>query len=65
MPVADIIVESNINETFRVKQVSALFDVSFAEKTREQWSVNLPIEDKKWSIGLILGPSGSGKTTIG
>lgn len=65
MPIADIVVESKINETFRVKQVSALFDVPFTEKTREEWSVNLPIENKKWRIGLILGPSGSGKTTIG
>jgi len=65
MPSANIVVETDIESTFRVQQVAALYDVSFGEKSKESWDVNIPIENTDWRIGLILGPSGSGKTTIG
>jgi len=31
---------------------------------RKEFDVNIPIENKKWNIGLIVGASGTGKTTI-
>lgn len=64
MPNRHIVVESNIPESFRVKQVESLFDVPLREKIRHEWDVSLPIEDKDWNIGLIVGASGSGKSTI-
>lgn len=42
-----------------------MFDVSNRDTIKHEWTVDLPIEGKDWSIGLIVGPSGSGKTTIG
>jgi len=65
MPSSHIIVETAIEPTFRVKQISGLYDVTFAEKSREEWDVDIPVDDSNWQIGLITGPSGSGKTTIG
>jgi ABC-type polar amino acid transport system ATPase subunit len=31
---------------------------------RKEFDVNIPIEDIKWNVGLIVGASGTGKTTI-
>lgn len=41
-----------------------MFDVPVTQKLHKEWSVNIPIEDKPWQIGLIVGASGSGKTTL-
>ena len=60
----DIAVESQIAETSRVQQLSAMFDVPPAEKSRIEWHGDLPIEDFDWNVGMIAGPSGSGKTSI-
>lgn len=65
MPNFNIVVESQIKESFRVAALRGLFDVPFLNKNRHEWQVDLPIEDIKWNIGLIVGASGSGKTTIG
>jgi len=40
------------------------FDIPAQKIARHSWDVVLPIEDRPWSIGLIVGPSGCGKTTI-
>jgi len=40
-----------------------MFDYS-RESIRHEWSSNLPLEQKEWSIGLIVGASGTGKTTL-
>lgn len=42
-----------------------MFDVPVEEKLSQEWNVDIPIENEKWGIGLIVGPSGSGKTTLG
>lgn len=50
-------------DSYRSARVKSLFNAENGcdwEKT-----VELPIEGKKWQIGLIVGPSGSGKTSIG
>lgn len=63
MPTCDIVKTTAIVESFRVSQVRGMFD--YQSKTVEhKWSVQIPIENKEWKIGLIYGPSGSGKTTI-
>jgi hypothetical protein len=41
-----------------------MFDVQPSERSEERWTVNLPIENGDWNIGLIVGPSGCGKSTI-
>ncbi|GGH14677.1 hypothetical protein GCM10007036_14180 [Alsobacter metallidurans] len=45
-------------------QMTALFDVPPAENSTVEWDVALPVDEKPWSIGLIVGASGSGKTTV-
>jgi ABC-type lipoprotein export system ATPase subunit len=64
LPSAHIVVESKVEPTGRVRQLEAMFDVPPAEKTKLEWDVNLPLEEKEWHIGMIVGPSGSGKSTI-
>jgi ABC-type Mn2+/Zn2+ transport system ATPase subunit/GNAT superfamily N-acetyltransferase len=50
--------------TFRVKQITGLFDLPEAPESRETFAVELPSVEEDWTIGAIVGPSGSGKTTI-
>jgi len=64
MPSVDLVVETDISNSTRVKQLSAMFDVPLVEKARLQWRGDIPIEGLDWNIGLIVGPSGSGKSTI-
>lgn len=40
-----------------------MFDYS-RESIKHEWASNLPLEQKTWSIGLIVGASGAGKTTL-
>ena len=41
-----------------------MFDIPPSERSVEAWSVNLPLDERDWNVGLIVGPSGCGKTTI-
>jgi len=61
---ANILRESKILCTPRTMQVEGIFDIPLSERSTEQWTINLPLEEKEWNIGLIVGPSGCGKTTI-
>jgi ABC-type lipoprotein export system ATPase subunit/GNAT superfamily N-acetyltransferase len=61
---ADIAVSSEIERTARVVQVEGMFDVPPSKRTEQRWSVDLPIEEKSWNVGLIVGPSGCGKSTV-
>lgn len=65
MPRFDCVVESPIQQSFRVQQVLGMFDVPQQETIKHEFKVDIPVEDIDWQIGLIVGPSGSGKTTIG
>jgi energy-coupling factor transporter ATP-binding protein EcfA2/GNAT superfamily N-acetyltransferase len=44
--------------------MSGLFDLPVTEKTKVEWDVDIPIEGRKFNIGLIVGPSGCGKSTV-
>lgn len=57
-------VESSILESPRVQQLRGLFDLPVERTSRVQWSVELPLQERLWSIGLITGPSGCGKSTL-
>ncbi|MFH1119533.1 MAG: GNAT family N-acetyltransferase [Bacteroidota bacterium] len=50
-------------DSYRAERVKSLFNA----ETGYSWShsVDLPIDDKEWKIGLVVGPSGTGKTSIG
>lgn len=60
----DIERSSPIFQSARVLQLAGLFDIDIAEKSRHAWSIDLPLDDKPWNVGLIVGPSGCGKSTI-
>jgi ABC-type Mn2+/Zn2+ transport system ATPase subunit/GNAT superfamily N-acetyltransferase len=59
-----ITLETPVISTPRVAQLRGLFDLSAETASRLQWTVNLPVEERPWHIGLITGPSGCGKSTI-
>ncbi len=63
MPTFDIIKKSNYAKTFRNESIKGQFDLSI-ESVEERFNGNIDIENKEWSIGLIVGSSGSGKSTI-
>lgn len=49
--------------TYRAARVKSLFNAERGDSF--ELTVDLPIEDLDWQIGLIIGPSGTGKTSIG
>ena len=64
MPAARVVVECDVPDGFRVRQVAGMFDVPLAAKAREVFDVEVPGLDEDWRIGAIVGPSGSGKSTV-
>ncbi len=60
----DLHVNSAIEQTFRVRSLASMFDVPLSSESALNWSGDLPIENKPWSVGLIVGPSGCGKSQI-
>lgn len=60
----DIVVDTPVERTTRVKQLEAMFDVPASEKLARRWSGEVPLDERPWNIGLIVGPSGAGKSTI-
>lgn len=64
MPRVDVINETRVDVTPRVMQMAGMFDVPLADKSRVEFSVDLPLDDKEWNIGLIVGPSGAGKSSL-
>lgn len=57
-------VETPIVESPRVLQMRGLFDLPAERTSRLSWTVDLPLEQRPWQIGLVCGPSGCGKSTI-
>lgn len=64
MPGINIVSETEIAKTPRVRQLEAMFDAPVEDILRLTWQGDLPIDDFDWNVGLIVGPSGSGKSTI-
>lgn len=64
MPRVDVVVRSPVADSFRVRQVEGMFDLTHATEVEQEFSAELPEEEETWQIGAIVGPSGSGKTTI-
>tara|TARA_R110000803_G_scaffold178491_1_gene240902 strand:- start:826 stop:1893 length:1068 start_codon:yes stop_codon:yes gene_type:complete len=63
MPSAKFIVEAKVGDSFRINKVKSMFDCQM-DTIKKTYSVDIPIENTKWNIGLIVGASGSGKSTI-
>lgn len=64
MPRHHVVKETPLVKSARVLQVQGMFDVPNAETSIVEWDVDLDLEAKPWTVGLIVGPSGAGKTTI-
>src|ERR1035438_4564224 len=64
MPSIDFTVESDIELTIRVQQLSAMFDCPAQDKCRIEFKGEMPVEDFDWNVGLIVGPFGCGKSSI-
>jgi len=64
MPRINFLRSSTIKRTPRVIQLEGLFDVVPSPTSKEEWDVDIPIDDFDWNIGVIVGPSGSGKSTL-
>lgn len=50
-------------DSYRAARVKSLFNVDSGANVVVE--AQLPIDEKPWSLGLVVGPSGSGKSTIG
>jgi len=64
MPRVDLVVESPISRSSRVRQLEAMFDVPAAKKATLKWSGDLDFSVQPWHVGLVVGASGSGKSTL-
>jgi len=64
MPRVRVVRESPVRRTPRVMQMEGMFDMVAASTSRVEWDCELPLDEREWSIGLIVGPSGCGKSTI-
>lgn len=60
----DLVVETTLDRTPRVKQLSGMFDVPAQEKLSHHWKGEIPIDERDWNVGLIVGPSGAGKSSV-
>jgi ABC-type iron transport system FetAB ATPase subunit len=60
----DLVVETTLDLTPRVQQLSGMFDVPAQEKLTHHWKGKVPLADREWNVGLIVGPSGAGKSTV-
>ncbi|HEV7280289.1 MAG TPA: GNAT family N-acetyltransferase [Pirellulaceae bacterium] len=64
MPRLDLVVETPVVDSFRVRQIAGMFDVPLEAKISERFAAELPSLEEPWRIGAIVGPSGSGKSTV-
>jgi hypothetical protein len=59
----DVQLHCPIHDSFRVRQIAGMFDLSIEPDSREAFRAELPDLTDPWQIGVIVGPSGSGKTS--
>ena len=60
----DVVVGCTTPPSTRALQVCGMFDCSPSARQEQRWHIECPMDERPWSIGLIVGPSGSGKTTV-
>lgn len=61
---ADITLTTPVRRSGRVLQLQGMFDVPLEDALTNSWSAHLPVEERRWNVGLLVGPSGAGKTTL-
>jgi ABC-type ATPase with predicted acetyltransferase domain len=64
MPKLDFTIATDLSNSPRVRQLAAMFDVPMAEKATLRFQGDLPIDDRPWTVGLIVGASGAGKSSV-
>lgn len=64
MPKFDFVISSSIKRSNRVLQMEGIFELPPSQRSEIRWAGDLPLENRPWSIGMIVGPSGAGKTTL-
>lgn len=64
VPRVDLTLSVDVERTPRVAQVEGMFDVPIAQRRMVDFHLDVPFEERDWSIGLIVGPSGCGKTSV-
>ncbi|MSR31558.1 MAG: ABC transporter ATP-binding protein [Gemmataceae bacterium] len=62
--IAQVVLETKLEETARAAMVRGMFDLEKQTHARSDLTHSLPLENKEWQIGLITGPSGCGKSTL-
>jgi energy-coupling factor transporter ATP-binding protein EcfA2/GNAT superfamily N-acetyltransferase len=60
----DIEVHADVSRSTRARQLEGSFDVPPVDAHSLRWHGSLPLDEREWSVGLIVGPSGCGKSTI-
>ena len=60
----DLVIETPLSRSSRVRQLEAMFDVPAQEKATLRWKGTIDLDARPWRVGLIVGPSGSGKSTL-
>lgn len=65
MPCVSVLRSTPVLRSGRVRQAEGIFDLPPASGAHtRRWRHDLPFEDRKWSVGLIVGPSGAGKSSL-
>lgn len=64
MTTVDITVRTKVSRSPRARQMEGMFDVPGAPHQELTWQFDVPLEQRDWSVGLIVGPSGAGKSTV-
>jgi GNAT superfamily N-acetyltransferase len=54
-----------VPETYRAARVRSLFNVSPEAGAIFRTACEIPLDEDRWQVGLVVGPSGSGKSSIG
>jgi ABC-type ATPase with predicted acetyltransferase domain len=60
----DFSFETVLYRTPRVKQLCGMFDVPPQDKLSHHWVGEVPLDERDWSVGVIVGPSGAGKSSV-
>lgn len=64
MPRIDIVKRSPVSDSFRTAAVQGRFDIERRPQTEFKLSLDAPLDEHDWKLGLITGASGSGKSTV-
>jgi len=64
MPRVNVVVDSPVSRSVRVRQLESMFDVPPSERATLTWDGDVDLDQRPWRVGLIVGPSGCGKSTL-